>query len=74
MVSSYLKPGGRLITNDPIREENIETISPAYILMQTIEGYPQPIPKSSIYRAFEDNSLKIQVIGDNWVAAEKVSG
>jgi hypothetical protein len=72
LVSSYLKSGGRLITNDPIIEESEISISPAYCLMQTIEGYPQPIPKEMLTNIFENKSLRIQVIGNNWVAAEKV--
>ncbi|MBD3406127.1 MAG: hypothetical protein GF411_08385 [Candidatus Lokiarchaeota archaeon] len=71
IVSSYLRPGAKIITNDPILPQGETLSSPAYILMQTIEGYPQPLDRDYIERVFATYGLIIQTIGDNWIIAEK---
>lgn len=71
-ITSYLKVGGKLITNDPTFRENESVTSPAYTLMQTIDGYPQPLERGLIEKVFEKNALSIETIGDNWIIAEKV--
>lgn len=70
-VASYLKPGGKVITNDPSLPMGERTNSPAYVLMQTIEGYPQPLDRALIQTAFQKKGLAMQQIGDNWIIAEK---
>jgi hypothetical protein len=70
-VSSYLKPGARLVTNDPTLPPGETVSTPAYVLMQTIDGYPQPLSRDKIDTAFRNHSLTIQTIGDNWIIAEK---
>jgi hypothetical protein len=70
-VSSYLNPGARLVTNDPTLPPGETVSTPAYVLMQTIEGYPQPLNRDKIESAFRKHSLTIQTIGDNWIIAEK---
>jgi hypothetical protein len=70
-VSSYLNPGARLVTNDPTLPPGETVSTPAYVLMQTIEGYPQPLSRDKIDTAFRNHSLTIQTIGDNWIIAEK---
>ncbi|TXT57903.1 MAG: hypothetical protein BAJATHORv1_10611 [Candidatus Thorarchaeota archaeon] len=72
IVSSYLRPGAKVITNDPILPQGETLSSPAYILMQTIEGYPQPLSRNHIEEVFTKHNLRIQTIGDNWIIAEKV--
>jgi hypothetical protein len=74
MISNRLKPGGRLVTNDPTIDPEDSSITPAYVLMQTIEGYPQPLSRDILRKAFEANSLNTLAIGGNWVIAEKVGG
>jgi hypothetical protein len=71
-VSTYLKTGGKVITNDPSAPEGELQRSPAYVLMRTIKDYPQPLDRRTLTEAFEANSLKIQTVGDNWIIAEKV--
>ncbi len=71
IVSSYLKPGGKLITNDPTLAQDEMVSSPAYILMQTIEGYPQPLKRDELQKVFSQHKLIIETIGDNWIIAEK---
>ncbi len=71
-INSYLKVGGKLITNDPTYAANETPLSPAYTLMQTIDGYPQPLDRGLIQTVFEKNSFTIETIGDNWIIAEKV--
>jgi hypothetical protein len=71
IVSSYLKPGGKLITNDPTLPPGEKVGSPAYTLMQTIEGYPQPLGRDEIQSVFAKHSLMVDTIGDNWIIAEK---
>jgi hypothetical protein len=70
-VSSYLNPGARLVTNDPTLPPGETVSTPAYVLMQTIDGYPQPLDRSKIETAFQKHALTIQTIGDNWIIAEK---
>ncbi len=70
-VSSYLNPGGRVITDDPTIPAGERSSSPAYTLMQTIDGYPQPLDRKFIQTVFEKHDLQIQTIGDNWIIAEK---
>ena len=70
-VSSYLNPGARLVTNDPTLPPGETVSTPAYVLMQTIDGYPQPLDRNKIETAFRSHSLTIQTIGDNWIIAEK---
>jgi hypothetical protein len=70
-VASYLKPGGKVITNDPSLPMGERTNSPAYVLMQTIAGYPQPLDRTLIQTVFQKKGLAIQQIGDNWIIAEK---
>jgi len=70
-VSSYLNQGARLVTNDPTLKPGETVSTPAYVLMQTIQGYPQPLDRNKIERAFQKHSLTIQTIGDNWIIAEK---
>ncbi len=70
-VSSYLNPGARLVTNDPTLPPGETVSTPAYVLMQTIDGYPQPLNRNKIETAFQNHSLTIQTIGDNWIIAEK---
>jgi len=71
MVSNILKPGGRVVTNDPTIDATEVSITPAYVLMQTIDGYPQPIPRNILTEAFKAHSLNTLAIGGNWVIAEK---
>ncbi|MHA1907228.1 MAG: hypothetical protein ACW98Y_08030 [Candidatus Thorarchaeota archaeon] len=71
-IASYLKVGGKLITNDPTYHEGESTTSPAYSLMQTIEGYPQPLERELIQKVFEKHLLSLETLGDNWIIAEKV--
>jgi hypothetical protein len=70
-VSAYLHPGARLVTNDPTLPPGETVSTPAYVLMQTIEGYPQPLNRDTIESVFQSHSLTVQTIGDNWVIAEK---
>ena len=70
-ISSYLNPGARLVTNDPTLPSGETLSTPAYVLMQTIEGYPQPLDRNVIETVFQKNSLKVQTIGDNWIIAGK---
>jgi hypothetical protein len=70
-VSSYLHPGARLVTNDPTLPPGETVSTPAYVLMQTIEGYPQPLNRDTIESVFQSHSMTVQTIGDNWVIAEK---
>jgi hypothetical protein len=70
-ISSYLNPGARLVTNDPTLPPGESVSTPAYVLMQTIEGYPQPLDRTLIENVFRKHSLTIQTIGDNWVIAGK---
>jgi hypothetical protein len=70
-VSSYLNKGARLVTNDPTLPLGETVSTPAYVLMQTIEGYPQPLSRDKIDSAFRKHSLTIQTIGENWIIAEK---
>ncbi|MFX1484337.1 MAG: hypothetical protein ACFFCP_14240, partial [Promethearchaeota archaeon] len=70
-VSSYLNPKARLVTNDPTLPPGETVSTPAYVLMQTIDGYPQPLNKDKIETAFRKHSLTIQTIGENWIIAEK---
>ena len=72
IVSSYLKPGAKLITNDPTLPPEEKVSTPAYVLMQTIDGYPQPLPTDVIERVFLKHGLRPETIGNNWVIAEKV--
>ena len=72
MISKKLKPSGRLVTNDPTIDPEDTSITPAYVLMQTIEGYPQPIPRDVLIQAFKRHSLNTLAIGGNWVIAEKM--
>jgi hypothetical protein len=71
IVSSYLKPGGKLITNDPSVASGEAVASAAYTLMQTIDGYPQPVKRDELNRVFSRHGLVIETIGDNWMIAEK---
>jgi len=73
-ISSYLNPGARLITNDPTLPPGESVSTPAYVLMQTIEGYPQPLDRTLIENVFRKHSLTVQTIGDNWVIAGKEDG
>ncbi len=73
MIASCLKPGGRVITDDPTMDEKSE-ISAAYILMQVIKGYPQPIDRSRLKTIFEAADLKIKTVGDNWLVARFEGG
>jgi len=70
-ISSYLNPGARLVTNDPTLPPGETVSTPAYVLMQTIEGYPQPLDRMKIDAIFRKHSLTTQTIGDNWIIAEK---
>jgi hypothetical protein len=70
-VSTLLNPGARLVTNDPTLPPGETVSTPAYVLMQTIDGYPQPLNRDKIETAFQKHSLTIQTIGDNWIIAEK---
>ncbi|MFW9768878.1 MAG: hypothetical protein ACFFF9_16115 [Candidatus Thorarchaeota archaeon] len=70
-VSDYLSPGGRLVTNDPTLPPGKTVSTPAYVLMQTIEGYPQPLDRDIINNTFQKHSLTVQTIGDNWIIAGK---
>lgn len=70
-ISSYLNPGARLVTNDPTLPPGEMVSTPAYVLMQTIEGYPQPLHRDTISEIFQQHRLMVQTIGDNWVIAEK---
>ncbi|MHA1959594.1 MAG: hypothetical protein ACW99U_05155 [Candidatus Thorarchaeota archaeon] len=72
LISNCLKPGGKLITNDPTIEAGHDVSTPAYVLMRTIEGYPQPLRRDVIQHFFEAGSLRVQTIGENWVIAEKM--
>ncbi len=71
IVSSCLKPGAKLITNDPTLSPGESVSSPAYILMQTIEGYPQPVKRDEIHEIFSRHKLTAETIGDNWIIAVK---
>jgi len=73
-ISSYLNPGARLVTNDPTLPPGESVSTPAYVLMQTIEGYPQPLDRMQIDNVFRKHSLTVQTIGDNWIIAEKEGG
>jgi len=73
-VSSYLCQGARLVTNDPTLPPGETVSTPAYVLMQTIEGYPQPLDRMQIDSVFRKHSLTTQTIGDNWIIAEKGGG
>lgn len=70
-VSSYLNPGARLVTNDPTLSPGETVSTPAYVLMQTIDGYPQPLSRTLIEEVFQRHSLRVQTIGDNWIIAGK---
>ncbi|MHA2003662.1 MAG: hypothetical protein ACW975_06220 [Candidatus Thorarchaeota archaeon] len=70
-ISSLAKPGSRVITNDPTFVSEEPHTSAAYILMHTIDGYPQPLERTKLSNAFEAHALRVQTIGDNWVIAEK---
>ncbi len=70
-ISSYLNPGARLVTNDPTLPPGETVSTPAYVLMQTIEGYPQPLDRMQIDTVFRKHSLTTQTIGDNWIIAER---
>ncbi len=70
-ISSLLKPGSRVITNDPTFIPEEPHTSAAYVLMNTIDGYPQPLARTTLSDAFEANLLRVQTIGDNWVIAER---
>jgi len=70
-ISSYLNPGARLVTNDPTLSPGESVSTPAYVLMQTIEGYPQPLDRTIIDNVFRKHSLAIQTIGENWIIAGK---
>ncbi|MHA2116459.1 MAG: hypothetical protein ACXABM_13255 [Candidatus Thorarchaeota archaeon] len=70
-VADYLGPGGRLVTNDPTLPPDKTVSTPAYVLMQTIEGYPQPLNRKSITNTFQKYALTVQTIGDNWIIASK---
>jgi hypothetical protein len=70
-ISSYLSNGARLVTNDPTLPPGETVSTPAYVLMQTIEGYPQPLDRMNIDTVFRKHSLTTQTIGDNWIIAEK---
>lgn len=73
-ISSYLNPGARLVTNDPTLTPGETVSTPAYVLMQTIDGYPQPLNRDLISETFQRHSLTVQTIGDNWIIAGKESG
>jgi hypothetical protein len=70
-VSSYLNQGARLVTNDPTLPPGESVSTPAYVLMQTIDGYPQPLDRMHIENMFRKYSLAVQTIGDNWIIAGK---
>jgi hypothetical protein len=72
-VADYLDPGGRLVTNDPTLPPGKTVSTPAYVLMQTIDGYPQPLDRDLITNTFQKHSLTTQTIGDNWIIAGKES-
>lgn len=72
-VADYLTPGGRLVTNDPTLPPGKTVSTPAYVLMQTIDGYPQPLNRDLITNTFQKHSLTVQTIGDNWIIAGKES-
>ncbi len=71
-LSGLIKTGGRLVTNDPTITPEEEHKSPAYVLMQTIEGYPQPLQRNLFAQTLERHSLEVHTIGENWTIAEKV--
>jgi len=71
IVSDYLEKGGRLVTNDPTLPPDKIVSTPAYVLMQTIDGYPQPLDRDLITNTFQRHSLTVQTIGDNWIIASK---
>ncbi len=73
-ISDYLAPGGRLVTNDPTLPPGKTVSTPAYVLMQTIDGYPQPLDRDLITGTFQNHSLTVQTIGDNWIIAGKERG
>ena len=62
------------MTNDPTLPPGESVSTPAYVLMQTIDGYPQPLDRTKIDNVFRKHSLTIQTIGDNWVIAGKEGG
>ncbi|MFW9870776.1 MAG: hypothetical protein ACFFEL_14200, partial [Candidatus Thorarchaeota archaeon] len=70
-ISDYLKPGGRVVTNDPTLSPGQTVSTPAYVLMQTIDGYPQPLNRDFITETFQKHALTVQTIGDNWIIAGK---
>ncbi len=70
IIADYLKPGARIVTDDPTAEEESE-ITASYILMQCIEGYPQPMKRSLLRETFSNSGLKLLTVGDNWLVAEK---
>ncbi|MFW9888773.1 MAG: hypothetical protein ACFFER_11345 [Candidatus Thorarchaeota archaeon] len=70
-ISAMVKPGSRVITNDPTYIQEEPHSSAAYILMKTIDGYPQPLERAKLSNVFEQHALRVQTIGDNWVIAEK---
>jgi hypothetical protein len=70
-ISSMVKPGSRVITNDPTFVPEEPHSSAAYILMKTIDGYPQPLERTRLSNAFEAHALRVQTIGDNWIIAER---
>ena len=70
-ISDYLTSGGRLVTNDPTLPPGKTVSTPAYVLMQTIDGYPQPLDRDLITGTFQNHSLTVQTIGDNWIIAGK---
>ncbi|MFW9846712.1 MAG: hypothetical protein ACFFD6_08190 [Candidatus Thorarchaeota archaeon] len=73
-VSSYLNSGARLVTNDPTLPLGETVSTPAYVLMKTIEGYPQPLDRIVVEAVFQRHSLSVQTIGDNWIIAQKGAG
>ncbi|MHA2141893.1 MAG: hypothetical protein ACXADC_05510 [Candidatus Thorarchaeota archaeon] len=70
-ISSLVKAGSRVITNDPTYVPEEPHTSAAYILMKTIDGYPQPLERTMLSNALEAHALRVQTLGDNWVIAEK---
>jgi hypothetical protein len=70
-IADYLDSGGRLVTNDPTLPPGKTVSTPAYVLMQTIDGYPQPLDRDLITNTFHKHSLTVQTIGDNWIIAGK---
>jgi hypothetical protein len=70
-ISSLMKPGSRVITNDPTFIPEEPHTSAAYVLMHTIDGYPQPLARTTLSNAFERHLLRVQTIGENWVIAER---